>query len=120
MADVLIVEDDRASWDVLQRRLRAMNVDAHIAESAELAQQFLKTEKYRLMIVDLSLPGIDGWQLFTWTLSTLKGGAPKMVALTAYYDELVLKQANEMGFAGCYSKPATQDIVQDIVSILAS
>src|SRR3977135_1095715 len=57
---VLIVEDDNALADGLIRTLRQSGYAVDHAETGELAMRACAEEHYDLVVLDVSLPGIDG------------------------------------------------------------
>lgn len=61
MTDILIVEDNRDLANLLCDFLRAENYTVSIAESGEKALTFYEKYGARLLILDIMLPGIDGF-----------------------------------------------------------
>lgn len=57
---VLVVEDDRAVRDALDRALRAQGHDVRVAPDGLRALQALRDEPAELIVLDLGLPGADG------------------------------------------------------------
>jgi two-component system OmpR family response regulator len=60
---VLIVEDDKALADGLMRTLKQSSYAVDHAESGELALRACAEEHYDLIVLDVSLPGIDGFEV---------------------------------------------------------
>src|SRR5216684_2694676 len=60
---VLIVEDDKALADGLIRTLRQSGYAVDHAETGELALRACAEEHYDLVVLDLGLPGIDGFDV---------------------------------------------------------
>src|SRR5882672_5195045 len=60
---VLIVEDDNALADGLMRTLRQSAYAVDHAETGELALRACAEEHYDLVVLDISLPGIDGFEV---------------------------------------------------------
>jgi two-component system OmpR family response regulator len=60
---VLIVEDDKALADGLLRTLKQSGYAVDHAESGELALRACAEEHYDLIVLDVSLPGIDGFEV---------------------------------------------------------
>src|SRR4029077_12636631 len=56
---VLIVEDDKALADGLIRTLRQSGYAVDHAETGELALRACSEEHYDLVVLDVSLPGVD-------------------------------------------------------------
>jgi len=61
MPTVLIVEDNEASRDALARLLQRRNFDVLVAADGLQAVSIAKESKPDLILMDLGLPGIDGW-----------------------------------------------------------
>lgn len=61
-AKVLIVDDDPINRLVLEKTLKAEH-DVFLVESGEKALTFVKTAQVDLIILDVIMPGIDGYQV---------------------------------------------------------
>jgi CheY-like chemotaxis protein len=61
MPTVLIVEDNEASRDALARRLQRRHYDVLMAVDGHEAVSIARATKPDLILMDLGLPGIDGW-----------------------------------------------------------
>jgi two-component system, cell cycle response regulator DivK len=62
MPTVLIVEDNEASRDALARRLERRNFTVLMAVDGLQAVSVARESKPDLILMDLGLPGIDGWE----------------------------------------------------------
>jgi two-component system, cell cycle response regulator DivK len=62
MPTVLIVEDNEASRDALARRLARRHYDVLLAVDGLQAVSIARSMKPDLILMDLGLPGIDGWE----------------------------------------------------------
>jgi DNA-binding response OmpR family regulator len=63
MPRVLIVEDDDVIADGMARHLEAGGFDAVSVERGELGLARLRYERPDACVLDLMLPGLDGWEL---------------------------------------------------------
>jgi two-component system, cell cycle response regulator DivK len=61
MQTLLLVEDNEASRDALARRLERRNYRVVVAVDGEQAVALARAEKPDLILMDLGLPGLDGW-----------------------------------------------------------
>lgn len=61
MTDILIVEDNRELADLLCDFLRAENYTVSVAETGEKALSLYEKYGARLVLLDIMLPGIDGF-----------------------------------------------------------
>src|SRR5476649_1053978 len=62
MAKLLLVEDNEMSRDMLSRRLIRRGYEVAIAIDGAQGLEMASTEKPDLVLMDLSLPVIDGWE----------------------------------------------------------
>jgi two-component system cell cycle response regulator DivK len=62
MATILLVEDNEASRDALARRLERRGYDVLLAVDGQQAVSVGQTAKPDLILMDLGLPVIDGWE----------------------------------------------------------
>jgi len=61
MPKILLVEDNEASADALARRLERRNYTVVIARDGLTALAAAKSEQPDLILMDLGMPGMDGW-----------------------------------------------------------
>jgi CheY-like chemotaxis protein len=59
---VLIVDDEIANVELLARRLEAIGCQTQVASSGERAIALARSEQPDLILLDVMMPGIDGWQ----------------------------------------------------------
>jgi CheY-like chemotaxis protein len=116
---VLVVEDEQDSMEVVRNILEYHGVNCIAAPTAEDALKILETAVPTLAIIDLALPGMDGWGL----LKTLqdKPHLAKMprVAVTAYHSLEVASKAIEAGFDAYFPKPIeATSFVRELQGIL--
>lgn len=62
-ATVLLVEDDRDIRDLIDETLRRADITIHGVVSGEAALAHLEVHPVDLVILDIVLPGMDGWEL---------------------------------------------------------
>ena len=62
MAKILIVEDNEMNRDMLSRRLERKGFDVVMAEDGKAGVDMSKSETPDLILMDLSLPVMDGWE----------------------------------------------------------
>lgn len=84
MAKILLVEDDEMNRDMLSRRLMKRGYDVVIATDGEQGVAMARTEDPAIVLMDMSLPVMDGWTA-TRTLKEdpATAGIP-VIALTAH------------------------------------
>ena len=84
MAKILIVEDNEMNRDMLSRRLMRKGFDVVMAVDGKEGVEMAKTEYPDIILMDLSLPIMDGWE----ATSTLKADSETksipIIVLTAH------------------------------------
>ena len=59
---ILLVEDDEFLSEILSRRLQEAGFETRLGKTAALALELLKKEKVDLILLDLILPGMNGFE----------------------------------------------------------
>ena len=62
MATIMIVEDNELSRDALSRRLERRGYRIVVAVDGEQAIQLARSERPDVILMDLGLPRVDGWE----------------------------------------------------------
>ncbi|NTV64672.1 MAG: response regulator [Oscillochloris sp.] len=84
MAKILLVEDNEMNRDMLSRRLQRKGYDVLIATDGEQGVAMAQSEQPDLILMDMSLPVLDGWEA-TRAIKAIPAisGVP-VIALTAH------------------------------------
>jgi len=100
---VLIVEDDKALADGLLRTLRQSGYAADHAGNGELALRAFAEEHYDLIVLDISLPGIDGFEVLRQLRKHRQTGS--ILILTAHDAEADRVRGLDLGADDYVTKP---------------
>jgi two-component system cell cycle response regulator DivK len=84
MTKILLVEDNEMNRDMLSRRLQKKGYDVVVAVDGEEAVAKAQTQAPALILMDLSLPGIDGWEATRRLKAAPETRAIPVIALTAH------------------------------------
>ena len=84
MAKILIVEDNEMNRDMLSRRLIRKGFEIVMAEDGRKGVEMSKSENPDLILMDLSLPIMDGWQATTSIKSDDQTKNIPIIVLTAH------------------------------------
>ena len=87
-ADVLIVEDVRELAELVSMYLVREGMDTVLCETAEEALQTIKTRKFDLVVLDLNLPGMDGFEFLS--LFRKENSTPVMIMSARDSDEDII------------------------------
>lgn len=84
MPRILLVEDNEMNRDMLSRRLRKKCYDVLIAVDGEAGVSMAASEQPDLILMDMSLPGVDGWEATRRIKGQAETAAIPIIALTAH------------------------------------
>ncbi|MFA5138254.1 MAG: response regulator [Elusimicrobiota bacterium] len=99
---VLVVDDEAAVVSVVARLLERMGHAVAGASTAEQALEFLKTESFDVILLDIELPGMTGFQALERFAEVSKAS---VVLISGYADEEFRKDALLLGTKGLIGKP---------------
>jgi len=109
MPIVLYIEDDLANRTLVRRVLEAEGYAVLEAESGPEGLGIAAAERPDLVLVDISMPGMDGYEV-TARLRTMDGvGQVPIIALTANVMRGDRERALEAGCSGYIQKPLDID-----------
>jgi len=84
MPKILIVEDNEMNRDMLSRRLVKRGYDVDIAVDGEQGLAMARSTPPALILMDMSLPGVDGWEATRQLKTMPETRAVPVIALTAH------------------------------------
>ena len=84
MAGDLLVEDDELNRDSLRRLLQRRGYDILLAVDGEEALAVARAESPDVILMDMRLPGIDGWEATRRLKAAPETRAIPIIALTAH------------------------------------
>jgi len=84
MPKILLVEDNEMNRDMLSRRLVKRGYDVVLALDGEQGVAMARAETPGLILMDMSLPGIDGWEATRQLKAVPETRAIPVIALTAH------------------------------------
>ncbi len=105
MAKILLVEDNEENWDVLSRRLRRRGFDVVLAHDGEQAIVSALAESPDLILMDMNMPKLDGWQATRRIRSEPAVRSIPVIALTAHGMDGDREKAIEAGCDDHHAKP---------------
>ena len=84
MPKILIVEDNEMNRDMLSRRLARRGYEIAIAVDGEQGLAMAQAEAPALILMDISLPGLDGWEATRRLKAMPETRGVPVIALTAH------------------------------------
>jgi len=118
MKNILLVDDEMIFLKSLAEGLRMLNKNYNVmlAKNGEHAIRILKAARVDLLLTDLKMPVMDGFDLL---LEVLKNYPYLPVIVTSSFsNDDVIKKINAMGFFHFIEKPFEFDDLTDKISLL--
>jgi CheY-like chemotaxis protein len=84
MSKILLIEDNEMNRDMLSRRLQKKGYEVVIAVDGEEGLAKAESEAPNLILMDMSLPGIDGWEATRRLKASAQTQNIPIIALTAH------------------------------------
>lgn len=113
-ARILWVDDEEMVRNVGKRQLEKLKHYADTAASGLEALNMLKTSQYDLMITDIGMPNMSGWQL----TEKIKGNFPgmKVVVVTGWDTDISNEDKEKYGIGYVLGKPIDLEQLQNLIA----
>ncbi|SDV50088.1 response regulator [Chitinasiproducens palmae] len=105
VARVLVVDDFRDLADAVAEALTRPNVRSRCAYSGEQALGLITRWQPHVVLLDLSLPGTDGFKVAEQIARMPGGDRPVLIAHTGLNRAENIERVRALGFSGFCSKP---------------
>ena len=115
MTTILLAEDNEMNRDVLSRRLKRRGYEVIEAVNGEEAILAAQRTPVALILMDLSMPVLDGWEAATKLRADPDTSAIPIVALTAHAIKADRDRAIACGCDDVLTKPFTTAELYEIV-----
>ena len=100
---ILIIDDSATNVFLLQTLLEEEGYSVMFAYNGKEAIKYIDKEKFDLLLLDIMMPGVDGYDILE-KLSTEQKGTP-VIMVTAKDDRDSEKKAKDMGASDYVTKP---------------
>lgn len=118
MARILLVEDNEMNRDMLSRRLERRGYEVIVAVDGEEGVARAKADAPDIVLMDLSLPGIDGWEATRQLKAADETRSIPVLALTAHAMAGDREKALEVGCDEFDTKPVDLPRLVDKIEAL--
>jgi len=102
---ILVVDDSKETTDMLSRLLQMEGAEVRTARSGFEAIDVATDAKFDLIISDISMPGMDGYELLHRLRKMPMLKTVPALALTGFGSECDISRAHDEGFAQHFTKP---------------
>ena len=108
-AKILLVEDNEMNRDMLTRRLDRQGFEVVTAEDGVQALKMAESQSPHLILLDMSLPGMDGWEAARKLKSMPQTSDIPIIGLSAHAMSQDRERALEAGCSDYDTKPVEID-----------
>jgi CheY-like chemotaxis protein len=118
MNKVLIIEDNRDNLRLITYVLRRNGYEVVAAETGEAGVELARRENYRFIIVDINLPGIDGFEVTKRIRNSGLAGSVPIIVITSH---AMLGDRERVMAAGCngyFEKPIDPLTIMDQIQAI--
>src|SRR5438552_18023822 len=117
-AKVLIVDDDERTAMAVRNVLEELGQTLVVAHSGEEALHHLLVEDYAVILLDVNMPGMDGYEMASFVRARKRTRHIPIVFLTELFrDDTHILQAYSAGAVDMVSKPFAPFILRSTLSI---
>ena len=117
-AKILLVDDEPKSLFALQELLSTLGQNLMIAQSGEEALRLALKNDFAVMLLDVRMPGIDGFETARLIRSRERSRLTPIIFLTAAADEMSsMFRGYEVGAVDYLQKPVVPEILKSKVAV---
>ena len=117
---VLVVEDSAVIRRLIEVCLRPADLEVLMREDGPSGLAAAQSESPDLLVLDIGLPEMDGWQVLDHLRSVPETRSLPVLVLTAHAEEESRRRADEGGADAFVTKPfQPNDFRQEVLSLLA-
>jgi len=118
---VLLVDDNNLALEVLSGMLDSFGYTTTCVNNGYEAIDLLREESFDLVFLDYKMPKMNGLETYKKYKSILKEKTPKTLIVTAYINEVIQKNVEDLGISGYLQKPISPSYLYDkIIDVLSS
>jgi two-component system, OmpR family, response regulator VicR len=118
--NVLIIEDEELILRFMEQRISKENLEVDIARDGKEAMQLISKKKYSLIISDLMLPFVSGFELISNIRSDHRNSETPILVVSALSSETTIVEALSMGANDFLKKPFAVNVLITKIKLLFS
>jgi len=113
---VLVVDDNADASQTLAALLRHVGYEVSLADTGPLAIEVAEEFQPDVVLLDIGLPGMDGFQTARNLPARRDGKRMVLVAISGYGVDEHRRQARDAGFDQYFTKPVGFDTLRDFLA----
>ena len=120
MARVLIVDDERVTAELLSMAMSVRGHTPFIAFRAIQGLEMVTSERPDIVLLDLMMPGMDGYEMLARLRSMPEGKDLPVIVLTASHEDDLEQHVYIAGGIACLRKPIDMQALEKAISELTN
>jgi signal transduction histidine kinase len=113
---VLVIEDNHDVADMLGKYLELIGHEVIVAHDGYAGLEAAWRHKPHVLICDIGLPGVDGYEIAARLRSDPEFSACLMIAVTGYGEVADRERARSAGYAHHFTKPADPSVIAELIA----
>src|SRR5215813_10566051 len=102
---ILFIDDDQGLQNLVVMMLQRVGIQAWVADTAVEGMEMMRTEDFGLLILDLMLPDIDGFEVLGRLRKNTRYDQMPILILSARAETETISRGFELGADGYLTKP---------------
>jgi DNA-binding response OmpR family regulator len=118
LSKILLVDDEPNIRKLLSASLAAMGYQVLVASNGEEALELARLECPDLVLLDLKIPRLSGWDVLTGLKADEKLRKTPVIIMTGAANPSDEDKARRIGAVGCLAKPFTPDELMHEINLV--
>jgi PAS domain S-box-containing protein len=115
---VLVVDDNVASAQSMELLLSLEGHEVQVVFDGPAALQAIEQHHHEVVLMDIGLPGMNGYDVARRIRQQPDLGNPLLVAITGYAEDEARRRSREAGFDHHLAKPVNPDVILNLLAAL--
>jgi len=115
---ILVAEDSTINQKIIGRQLAMVGYECEMAEDGKIALEMLAGQSYGLLLTDLSMPEVDGYELAIAVRDQEAVGEIRLpiIAIAGTLTDVEIERCMSVGMDDCLAKPIDMDKLKEMLS----
>jgi len=114
---VLIVDDDLTTQALLQETVKSQGHTPIVCSDGKIAVEMLLSLEFQLVILDINLPGVNGWDIFNYIQKNIPRTCVLITTGTKDDKTELFEAEQSEHYKLCY-KPLGKSFIQEVNSLV--
>jgi len=113
MTKALVIDDNRETADAINQMLGFLEVESYVAYGPRSALMILKDLSPDILFLDISMPGVDGFEVMSYLRRSPQLHQVPIIVITADSQPETARKVQENGGLLTIVKPVTLELLEN-------